>query len=160
VGDRERLAASLRHFRQVIVPQQVQPDGSCPRELARTRSMHYSLFNLDAMACLCEMARLQGEDLWRYATPDGRGIGLAISFMLPYVDNLTSGSTPRSTARSRGPLVLPTRFGTARNAGVPQVNAKRLANRYLVRGQDPLGPLAFFPGFAFPESGGGRFEAL
>lgn len=161
VGDRDRLAASLRHFREVIVPQQIQPDGSCPRELARTRSMHYSLFNLDAMACLCELARLQGEDLWRFAAADGRGIGLAISFMVPFVDN------PYLWEHAEIDGEVPEDLLSFQLASVRldmnecrRVNAKRLGNRYLVRGQDPLGPLAFFPGFAFPETGDGRLGAF
>ncbi len=49
-------------------------DGSCPRELARTRSMHYSLFNLDALTLLMEIAYQKGVDLWNFKTADGRGL--------------------------------------------------------------------------------------
>jgi hypothetical protein len=49
--------------------------------------MHYSLFNLDALACLCELAWHRGVDLWHFETPDGRSLGKAIAFMLPFLDN-------------------------------------------------------------------------
>jgi hypothetical protein len=65
----------------------LEADGSMPKELARTKSLHYSLFNLDAMAAICELGVFAGEDLWRYETPDGKSIGRAIDFLLPFIDN-------------------------------------------------------------------------
>src|SRR6266540_882722 len=44
---------------------QIKPDGSQPIELERTRSLHYSGFNVEALSRLAEMGRHVGVDLWR-----------------------------------------------------------------------------------------------
>jgi len=36
--------AAFAHFRDVLLPQQMRPDGSLPRELERTKALSYSLF--------------------------------------------------------------------------------------------------------------------
>ena len=42
-------------FVTVLVPGQIAPDGSFPEELRRTKPYGYSLFNLDAMATVCQI---------------------------------------------------------------------------------------------------------
>src|SRR5579863_2047316 len=43
-----------RRFKSVLLPDQMKSDGSFPRELGRTKPYGYSLFNLDAMAAICQ----------------------------------------------------------------------------------------------------------
>ncbi|MDZ7721840.1 MAG: alginate lyase family protein [candidate division KSB1 bacterium] len=62
----------------------IKPDGSQPFELERTRSMHYSLFNLVAYFELAQLAEHVNIDLWRYRTKEGAGIKTAFDFLLPY----------------------------------------------------------------------------
>jgi hypothetical protein len=83
----KQLNLAFEHFKQVIIPEQIQQDGSLPEEMARTRSFHYTMFHLDAMALLCEIAYYRGVDLWNYTTSDGRGLRRAIEFVTPYLDN-------------------------------------------------------------------------
>lgn len=71
VGDR-RIAA------------QIEPDGSQPRELARTKALGYTSMNLGLMLQLAEIARLWGIDLINYETEDGRSIKRAIDWVWPY----------------------------------------------------------------------------
>lgn len=56
-----------------------------PRELARTRSMHYTMYNLEAFVTLARVGDLVGVDLWNASTSDGRGIKTAIDFVVPYI---------------------------------------------------------------------------
>jgi len=72
-------------FKRVIVPQQIAADGSFPEELRRTKPYGYCLFNLDAMAMICQILSTPADNLWTWALPDGRGIASALAFMVPYV---------------------------------------------------------------------------
>jgi hypothetical protein len=65
---------------------QIEPDGRQPRELARTRSLNYSLFNVEALMRLAALGRRLGVDCWTFSTPDGRSLRAALRHLAPYVD--------------------------------------------------------------------------
>ena len=73
------------HYRTHLVPSQIQPDGSCPKEEARTRSLSYSTMNLDGFSVLCRIAQMNGVDLWRFRSPKGIGVEKAFQYVMPYV---------------------------------------------------------------------------
>jgi hypothetical protein len=72
-------------YRTVLLPTQVSPGGSFPLEIRRTKPYGYSLFNLDAMATVCQVLSTREDNLWTFTLPDGRGIGQAMEFMFPYI---------------------------------------------------------------------------
>ena len=90
---RDRLHGSADKFLR-IVPGQIAPDGSLPLEMARTKPYGYCLFNLEALAVLCQIISETGDDLWKFATPDGRGIAKAIDYMFPYIRDKKSWQKP------------------------------------------------------------------
>jgi len=62
-------------------------DGSFPAELRRTKPYGYSLFVVDAMAGVAQIASTPQEDLWTFALPDGRGMRKALEFIYPYMQD-------------------------------------------------------------------------
>lgn len=71
-------------FKTVLL-QQMAPDGSFPRELGRTKPYGYSLFNLEAMATICQILSTTEDDLWTFELPDGRGMRKAMAYMVPFI---------------------------------------------------------------------------
>ena len=84
-GDEASLAECQRRFKEVFVPNQMAEDGSFPAELRRTKPYGYSIFQLDNMASLCQIASSPQENLWKFEMPDGRGIRKAMAFLYPYL---------------------------------------------------------------------------
>lgn len=85
VGDSSIRPMLWNHYRTFLVPKEIEPDGSCPRELARTQSLSYSSMNLDAFAVVCRLAEMDGVDLWRFHTPAGIGVDRAFDYIIPFV---------------------------------------------------------------------------
>ena len=65
---------------------QVEPDGDQPFELARTRSLHYSSFNVEALSRLAEVGRKVGVDLWHYQAPEGGSLRIAIDHLAQFAE--------------------------------------------------------------------------
>ena len=82
VGDTGLARRTLEASLQKRITAQIEPDGRQPEELARTRALSYSLFNLEALAQLAALGRHGGVDIWGFQTPDGRGIRRAAAWVL------------------------------------------------------------------------------
>ena len=50
----------------------------------------YSLFNLEAMATICQILSSPADNLWTFELSDGRGMRKAMEFMFPYILNKKS----------------------------------------------------------------------
>lgn len=87
VGDEERMEFCRKRFKEVLLPNQMAADGSFPLELARTKPYNYSLFNLDAMAAICQILSTTKDDLWNFTLPDGRNMKKGIEFMYPFIED-------------------------------------------------------------------------
>jgi len=90
-----RQAIATRAEQRIAM--QIRRDGSQPLELARTRPLHYSLFNLDAFTQLAEMGRHIGVDLWHYVPPSGGGILAALRSLAPYANPANPWPTEQVT---------------------------------------------------------------
>ncbi|KAJ7496864.1 alginate lyase-domain-containing protein [Mycena latifolia] len=68
----------------------ITANGSQPQELSRTRSFHYSTFNLIAYTRMAAIGKKVGVDLWGYKGPQGQSINGAVNFIIP----AATGATP------------------------------------------------------------------
>lgn len=84
-GDTDRLGECRRQFKEVFVPNQMAVDGSFPLELKRTKPYGYSIFQVDNLATLCQVLSTPADNLWEFKLADGRGIGVAMEFLFPYL---------------------------------------------------------------------------
>lgn len=63
---------------------QIDPDGSLPKELTRTRSLHYTTWTLTAAFDLADAAQCVDVDLWNHRSADGRSLRAAVDFLVPW----------------------------------------------------------------------------
>jgi hypothetical protein len=84
-GDQPLLAFCRDRYKNVLLPKQMNTDGSFPLELRRTKPYGYSIFNLDAMATICQALSTGEDDLWKYETTDGKSIRKGIGFLYPFL---------------------------------------------------------------------------
>jgi len=82
-------------YKTVLLPNQMEADGSFLLELRRTKPYGYALFNLDAMATLCHVLSDKKENLWGFRLPDGRQLKKAIDFMYPFVADKSKWTYPK-----------------------------------------------------------------
>ena len=86
----DALAVCRVLYRNNLLPTQLAADGSFPLELARTKPFSYSLFNLDVMAIICQIASVlhdAHDDLWQFQLPNGNRYEKAVDFMFPYIED-------------------------------------------------------------------------
>jgi hypothetical protein len=84
-GDEKVTNFCIDRYKNVLLPKQMAEDGSFPRELKRTKPFGYSIFNLDAMATICQELSTKENDLWNFQTADGKSIKKGIEFLYPFL---------------------------------------------------------------------------
>ncbi|MFE2565662.1 alginate lyase family protein [Streptomyces mirabilis] len=82
-GDEDLARRTVLGAESKRIEPQVAADGSQPQELTRTRSWHYSTFDLVAYTRLAAIGRHVGVNLWRYTGPDGQTLAKAVDYLLP-----------------------------------------------------------------------------
>ncbi|MGH9668049.1 MAG: alginate lyase family protein [Bryobacteraceae bacterium] len=107
LGDESTLRMVWNRYRTVLVPGEIQPDGSCPRELARTNSLSYSAYNLDAFSVLCRLAQENDVDLWHFQTANGISLAKAVAYVTPYLQHPETWRAKQIGPFNAGRVVFP-----------------------------------------------------
>jgi hypothetical protein len=81
----EKTTSFCRARFKTVLTQQIATDGSFPDELRRTKPYGYSLFNLDAMATVCQILSTPGDNLFAFETTSRAGMKKAMAFMFPFI---------------------------------------------------------------------------
>ena len=84
IGD-TATARRLANEGKARIGWQITPAGTQPLELERTKSMHYSGFNVEALSRLAEIGQLLGVDLWNFQAPEGGSLRKAIDDLAKYM---------------------------------------------------------------------------
>lgn len=82
-GKKEQAQQIAQNFHQKRVLMQIQPDGSMPEEMARTRPLFYSIYNLNAMFLVAHLAEKVTVDIWKTNDPSSR-LRTALDYLAPY----------------------------------------------------------------------------
>ncbi|ULR31459.1 alginate lyase family protein [Dickeya fangzhongdai] len=120
LGQPETVKAMAALQRQKL-DHQMAADGSQPEELARTRSFHYSGFNLQAVSLMATVAGKYGDNLWQYHTPKGSSLLSALDFMAPYLDE--SRPWPYKTMGRESSPLIPLMLQAEQAIGSPRYHA-------------------------------------
>lgn len=87
IHDNKMKEFCTNFYKNTLLPNQMDKDGSFPLELKRTKPYGYSLFNLDAMASICQILSTKEDNLFTYTAKNGRNLSLGLQFLGPYVAN-------------------------------------------------------------------------
>jgi hypothetical protein len=94
MGDDELARRTVSEVGRRLIDSQIAADGALPLELARTRSWHYSNFDLVALARLAAIGRQLGVDLWAYRGPVGQSLFKAADYLIPAATGAVSWPHP------------------------------------------------------------------
>ncbi len=83
----KQLEECFDSYRNRILSQQTDTEGKFTDEITRTRSYHYTLYNMDACVLIAEVAYHKGVDLWNYETSDGKSLKKCVEFFKPFYKN-------------------------------------------------------------------------
>ncbi len=84
-GNLEAATDIAENFSERRLLSQINPDGTMPEELARTRPLFYSIYNLQAMFLVAALAEKVGVDVWEVDEEDAR-LRAGLDYIAPYAD--------------------------------------------------------------------------
>ncbi len=85
LGEIDQVCRLMETITKNRIDNQIEPDGSQPHELLRTKSHSYSITNLSAHTRLAVLGKKVGVDLWNYESPEGGSIKKAYEFLIQYL---------------------------------------------------------------------------
>ena len=86
VGNK-KLAGKQLEITKGRIQSQIKADGSQPHELKRTKSLGYSIMNLEGFFYLAQFAEKLNIHLLDYQTAEGARLRKAFAFLKPYLNN-------------------------------------------------------------------------
>lgn len=99
-GNKQKAREIIEVLPEKRIFKQIEPDGRQPHELKRTRSFHYSQYNIAHFIDLLLMAKKLGINLDKMVSPDGRSVFRAVDFLCEYAtDSLTRWPFPQINDR-------------------------------------------------------------
>lgn len=93
-GNNEQKKYCIDRFKNVLLPNQMEKDGSFPMELERTKPYGYSLFNIDILSTICQTLSTPEDNLWKYKLPDGMGMEEGLEFIFPFIEDKSNWILP------------------------------------------------------------------
>lgn len=102
-GKKAQAIQIAQNFYTKRILKQIQADGSMPEEMARTRPLFYSIYNLNALFLIAHLAEKVGEDLWKTNDPSSR-LRTALDYLVPYTN--PDKSWPHPTLRTTNRMDL------------------------------------------------------
>ncbi|NNF33866.1 MAG: alginate lyase family protein [Saprospiraceae bacterium] len=84
-GNHEAATEIAQNFPQRRIFSQIKLDGSMPEEMARTRPLFYSIYNLHAMFLVTHLAMKVDVDVWN-AGEEGSRLRAGLDYLVPYTD--------------------------------------------------------------------------
>ena len=89
-GNSELLELVREQFRAKYLYSMMASDGSFPKEISRTKPYGYSLFIIDLMAGIAQIASTDDQNLWLFETENGRSMRLGLDFIVQFVKDKSS----------------------------------------------------------------------
>jgi hypothetical protein len=83
-GNKKAVSAIIESAQKRIAAQ-MNADGFFPEELARTTSLHYSLFVVEAFIKVAQLSKNTNVNFWNYTAPNGNSLEKACDVLMPYL---------------------------------------------------------------------------
>jgi hypothetical protein len=109
VGDTALAQRTIAKSAAQRFAEQVLPSGEHPQESARTRPLHYTLFNLEPFERLAEAGRHVGVDLWRWQAPSGASLLQSTRWVAQFADTAVKMPKADVTPVDPSEFLLPLR---------------------------------------------------
>ena len=100
-GNKQQAVKIAKAAAEKRVLSQIKPDGSMPEEIARTRPLFYSNYNLHAMFLVAYMSKKVGVDIW---TAGDSRLRASVDFLVPYV--APNKAWPTRTVSKNDPMKM------------------------------------------------------
>ena len=97
VGEEQAAREIIERACELRLADSLDAKGHQPHELERTKSLHYSLFSLEAWFVLARLGERVGVDVWGAETQDGVGLREALRYPTSYLDHQEDWPHPMLT---------------------------------------------------------------